>query len=113
MGRRAPATTAVLFGGGPADGSRREVDDEAPFVDVPEPRGLDGSPAAAVVHRYERGRDGRFRYAGAFAAPSVADAGPAEPDPPVGPESGGTRVPVLVTIVLVLTTLLYAVSEYA
>lgn len=114
MRRRAPATTVELLGGGPADGSRRAIDDDATVVDVAEPRGLDGGPPGAVVHRYERGPDGRFRYAGAFDVSATTDGGSAEPASRVGPgEDGGTRAPVVVSVVLLLTTLLYAFSEYA
>lgn len=69
MRRRTSTAVAVLCGGGPADGERRPVEEGAESVVVHEPAG-DGPVSlvdAVRAHRYERGADGRYTYAGPVA----------------------------------------------
>lgn len=118
--RRRPAIAPVeLFGGGPADGERRLVEDETTeiLVDAAGSDDPDDVAAPGLVHRYERRPDGRFRYDGpvdhvpGLPAPSHADA-QAHLLAALGHDRGPHPALVVLIVAIVLATT-YAFSVYA
>jgi hypothetical protein len=116
MRRRTPTRTAELHGGGPADGSRLPVDGDVAHVDVPCHGPIDAGRAGAVLHRYERGADGRFGYAGPVEATALPD--PVHRDAQahglaaLGHDAGPGPT-VIVAVIVLLAVVMYAFASLA
>jgi hypothetical protein len=116
MRRRTPTRTAELHGGGPADGSRVPVEGDVAHVDVPCHGPVDGGPAQVVLHRYERGPDGRFGYAGPVEAAALPERvhrdAQAHGLAALGHDAGPSPTAVVAVIVL-LAVVMYAFASMA